>query len=266
MENDHAKRDHGHVELIRRLLNHERLDSTADRNDEAIRLAWQNCHTDMIKSLLSNPRLDPNVRQSIDWNTDLSPSRERTSSSVASDDKVVPFDAKTRKIVGEDVETEDQEKKCATRPGEPFKDFYKDLLILPDGRYLVPVSHPVVDYFNELRAESDRPELDEDDESPMGYYPAAARSVKMCMDRLKANTVGWREVAEMKEIGGEDVQTDDEEKECVVCQENEKRCAAQPCGHRCLCIGCANELLARSEKAKCPMCRREAEGFLKIYD
>ena len=69
-----------------------------------------------------------------------------------------------------------------------------------------------------------------------------------------------------KKIVGEDAETDDREKECVVCQTNEKRCAVHPCGHRCLCIGCANELLARSEKAKCPMCRGEAEGFLKIYD
>ena len=73
-------------------------------------------------------------------------------------------------------------------------------------------------------------------------------------------------VAEAGKIVGEDVETDDQEKECVVCQGNEKRCAARSCGHRCLCIACANELLARSEKATCPICRGTAEGFLKIYD
>ena len=74
------------------------------------------------------------------------------------------------------------------------------------------------------------------------------------------------ELAEARKIDGEDVETDDREKECVVCQANEKRCAMQPCGHKCLCIACANKQLVLSKGASCPICRRTADSIVKIYD
>jgi len=63
--------------------------------------------------------------------------------------------------------------------------------------------------------------------------------------------------------------TDEEEKACSVCQENEKTHACIPCGHMCLCALCAEELSKRSLKddknRRCPICRVEVDNFSRIY-
>ena len=46
---------------------------------------------------------------------------------------------------------------------------------------------------------------------------------------------------------------------CVVCREAQTPClAAYPCGHRCLCDGCAAEMRSRRALDECPMCRAPA--------
>jgi len=57
---------------------------------------------------------------------------------------------------------------------------------------------------------------------------------------------------------------------CVVCLQAPRVCALLPCGHRCLCHGCASNF---SEPAKgspaahgCPMCRGEVAAVQRIYD
>ncbi len=74
-------------------------------------------------------------------------------------------------------------------------------------------------------------------------------------------------------IEGEDRETDDEAKECVVCKENEKQCLLVPCGHIALCIKCANERLSRvgadgkdeSREEACPVCRRPVERVVRAF-
>jgi hypothetical protein len=54
--------------------------------------------------------------------------------------------------------------------------------------------------------------------------------------------------------------------ECVVCQDLPASHATVPCGHRCLCDGCAAILVALpGPAAKCPMCRTLVQRTLKIY-
>ena len=48
--------------------------------------------------------------------------------------------------------------------------------------------------------------------------------------------------------------------ECVVCLEGEAVLAIMPCGHRCVCEGCATLQIPR-----CPMCRQPVENFKRIF-
>lgn len=54
-----------------------------------------------------------------------------------------------------------------------------------------------------------------------------------------------------------------EAKECTVCQENPSTHAFIPCGHRCVCEDCKEEV--RNSK-KCPMCRAKIQDTLQIFD
>jgi hypothetical protein len=46
---------------------------------------------------------------------------------------------------------------------------------------------------------------------------------------------------------------------CVLCLMEEKRLACIPCGHFVACVPCGHSLRL------CPLCRREIEGFVRIY-
>jgi len=48
-------------------------------------------------------------------------------------------------------------------------------------------------------------------------------------------------------------ETEDDDTLCVICLGEEKSHIMAPCGHRCLCAGCANRMVF---PASCPMCRR----------
>ena len=56
-----------------------------------------------------------------------------------------------------------------------------------------------------------------------------------------------------------------EDKKCVVCLECEPRFAFVPCGHLCVCSGCANTLEEREGPLQCPMCRETALVLTRIY-
>jgi len=63
--------------------------------------------------------------------------------------------------------------------------------------------------------------------------------------------------------------TDDDEKACSICRENEKTHACIPCGHLCLCAMCAEDLSKKGVygqiRTRCPICRLEADNFSRIY-
>jgi len=74
---------------------------------------------------------------------------------------------------------------------------------------------------------------------------------------------------EIKSIALKDINTDEDEKRCSVCKENEKTHACIPCGHMCLCALCAEDLskraLQKQTNAKCPLCRLDVDKFIRIY-
>ncbi|XP_063914400.1 protein neuralized-like [Zophobas morio] len=76
----------------------------------------------------------------------------------------------------------------------------------------------------------------------------------------------WKEVKNevvisvKKEVDGED-----DGSLCAICYENVIEAALYPCGHMCLCYGCAREQWRGSGRGSCPMCRVKIRDILKIY-
>ena len=50
---------------------------------------------------------------------------------------------------------------------------------------------------------------------------------------------------------------------CVVCIDADMTQLLYPCGHRCVCLACA-EILEASTK-ECPVCRAAFMGFCNVY-
>lgn len=48
--------------------------------------------------------------------------------------------------------------------------------------------------------------------------------------------------------------------ECIVCLNNESEKIFLPCGHKCTCANCSNEL--RKFSNSCPMCRRDIQDII----
>ena len=57
---------------------------------------------------------------------------------------------------------------------------------------------------------------------------------------------------------------DDEETQCVVCFDAPKDHAIVPCGHQCVCAGCA-ELLTNTRTPTCPVCRDPIQQTVKVF-
>jgi len=62
-------------------------------------------------------------------------------------------------------------------------------------------------------------------------------------------------------IEGNDQETEDRAKACVICASNVKQCACVPCGHLLYCISCAN----KRQETKCPMCRKSMKQVIRIF-
>ena len=57
----------------------------------------------------------------------------------------------------------------------------------------------------------------------------------------------------------------DSDKLCSVCMSKPINTVCVPCGHRCVCNECANDLRARN-KISCIICRKKVDTFVKTFD
>lgn len=55
-----------------------------------------------------------------------------------------------------------------------------------------------------------------------------------------------------------------EQKLCVICSDKMKCTVLLPCKHCCVCSGCSEKLLG-SKAAVCPLCRQKIKGTMEIY-
>ena len=51
---------------------------------------------------------------------------------------------------------------------------------------------------------------------------------------------------------------------CVICMERPKTHMLSPCGHKCLCEVCSQDLMAR--RNPCPMCRGPPDSCTRVWD
>jgi len=51
---------------------------------------------------------------------------------------------------------------------------------------------------------------------------------------------------------------------CCVCMDQRKDAVLTPCGHKAMCMQCAQALKARERK--CPVCRNNIEGVVRVFD
>jgi hypothetical protein len=57
---------------------------------------------------------------------------------------------------------------------------------------------------------------------------------------------------------------DENDKACSVCMSSRKVGAFVPCMHRCCCMSCGNRVMETTRQ--CPICRRDADMFGRVYD
>jgi len=57
-----------------------------------------------------------------------------------------------------------------------------------------------------------------------------------------------------------------EERACLICRVAVKTHAVMPCGHKCMCGSCSEQLLLRSSEPTCPVCRKAAVQIVQIFD
>ena len=50
--------------------------------------------------------------------------------------------------------------------------------------------------------------------------------------------------------------------QCVICMFAERSHACVPCGHKCLCEGCADVAKVKT----CPMCRKEVMMMVQVWE
>ena len=55
----------------------------------------------------------------------------------------------------------------------------------------------------------------------------------------------------------------DTETQCVVCMDAPKDHRIVPCGHQCVCAGCA-EQLTKTRAPTCPVCREPIQQTMKV--
>jgi hypothetical protein len=73
-----------------------------------------------------------------------------------------------------------------------------------------------------------------------------------------------RRVQEMQAQLGNSVVREDAETMCVVCFDAPKDHAIVPCGHQCVCAGCA-EQLTKTRTPSCPVCRGPIERTMRVF-
>ena len=79
---------------------------------------------------------------------------------------------------------------------------------------------------------------------------------------IKLKTISPSEFVEMyAEKKEHENNKDDDSTICVICMDNEREIALTPCGHRCLCPGCAQLLKTNL----CPVCQTEIASKIKIF-
>jgi hypothetical protein len=83
-------------------------------------------------------------------------------------------------------------------------------------------------------------------------------------EELAALAVRTQQVQAELGSGSGTSHSDAEETQCVVCFDAPKDHAIVPCGHQCVCAGCA-EQLTKTRTPTCPVCREPIIQTMKVF-
>ena len=101
----------------------------------------------------------------------------------------------------------------------------------------------------------------DDDEHVIARQVASREAA---VDREAALELIEPEVAALEAAESEVVILPNEENECAVCFDAPKIMLIVPCGHKCMCNGCATQL--KNGGHSCPICRGPINSILKVID
>jgi hypothetical protein len=94
--------------------------------------------------------------------------------------------------------------------------------------------------------------------------------VKVKRQKMEWNNQAY-EIQEIYGIDSSDLESKraratmaDTNKECSVCLSEKIDTIILPCRHMCLCVNCAKELATKRAGKKCPICRENSEGFVRL--
>ena len=82
------------------------------------------------------------------------------------------------------------------------------------------------------------------------------------VDAIRKNTLNQLEESLIKLTNLKDIETKDEDKQCIICISNEKNIVLN-CGHMNMCATCAIKIINTNKK--CPMCNVSIISATKLY-
>ena len=105
--------------------------------------------------------------------------------------------------------------------------------------------------------------------SASNFNKRSSEPLKSNVEPLKDNSKKESKIIKNNKIIEEEESDDDEEDEkdlCCICMENKSESVFVPCGHRCVCFNCGDNII-KSQNKKCPICQEESSTLLKkVYD
>ena len=81
---------------------------------------------------------------------------------------------------------------------------------------------------------------------------------------IAAHSAGWHEPRDSKPSAPSYIDGEN----CCICMDGPKTHIMFPCGHQCICAGCAQSLqedMAEGKRAACPLCRTDCVGVMKVF-
>ena len=95
----------------------------------------------------------------------------------------------------------------------------------------------------------------------------SSEPLKSNVELFKDNSNQESNIDNNNKIIEEEESDDSDEKDlCCICMENKSESVFVPCGHRCVCFNCGDNII-KSQNKKCPICQEESSALLKkVYD
>ncbi|EKX42359.1 hypothetical protein GUITHDRAFT_73992 [Guillardia theta CCMP2712] len=96
-------------------------------------------------------------------------------------------------------------------------------------------------------------------QQPLDDFAPSAPPLEELLDDERGDSVKQEHGSSHRGSNTEEAASGNNQGECVICLEAPSKFALMPCGHLCLCGNCVGTV------TRCPLCRKELQGFLAVY-